>query len=29
MFNPAVVNWLAGDKQPAKTSPNPVKAGSR
>ena len=29
MFNPAVVNWLAGDRQPAKASPNPVKAGSR
>ena len=29
MFNPAVVNWLAGDRQPAKASRNPVKAGSR
>ena len=29
MFNPAVVNWLAGDRQPALASPKPVRAGSR
>ena len=29
MFNPAVVNWLAGDRQPAVASPKPVRAGSR